>query len=408
MPLVTVASIKVVTANRVAPIYRFDANTSSDEPIATIRSLGSLPIENSYPRRTITTSNSDTSNFISNINGYTIYYGTTSISTGYTSSSFSVKNYADNFNPLSLLKISTHTTGAAVQDFYSATNWSAAATGTKAGVNGLAMTAATGGGAQINTTRIITLPRNYTLFYAWYPNETDTYDRTLHRSTYEILAKMEAGASGRVGSWSTAIGGGSSQYTPFRMSKKWQTLIVVGSGPSPTSRLGTQQFFVDGVYVGQNNIVGSSVNLNTLGSSTSGYMNPPGHIREAGILGQALTYSQVISLHLRLTYSFNSNINAVSGRFYQSPEPAIIFGGNSNVNVYVTSSQITNVNTTTANKLVKSNVTYKKTQIVSSQPKYITLYPLSTITIVINGFSPIVPSSTPGAPATPNRKQYWF
>lgn len=600
MPLVPVTQKTIVTANKVAPIYRFPPNYTNASSIASISTSETTKLTHTYTTKTINITNTDRDNTIGgNVNILTLNYGSVSIITGYTAPSFSIKNFCDNYSPLSLLKISGHTTGAAVGDWYSATNWSAAATGTKAGVTALNMSgtgqgvtggsinpynasvssfaglnfnvtggyifssitnlcsilwnlppddgityyfewtqpitgyvaayfgvqdpptrqgsyhsgvggngnggeavytpsvvnAAFGvsspagtywlklnvsartytygsgntgsgttvswaslanpqyfgiydgtsiygsmnnfainwgqfawtypnqaagtkpwtepspppGASQISTTRIITLPQNYTLFYAWFPTEIDTYDRTLHRGTYEILAKMQAGSIPRLGAYSNAFSPAASDYTGYRVQKKWQTLIVVGHGPTATSRLGVQQYYVDGKYVGRVAVTGSGANINTLGSGSTGFLNPPGFIREAGILGQALDHNEIISLHLRLTFTFDSNMTAVSSTFFNTPESVLVYGKNSTfANKYVSSSQLSETNLS-AVKPTNSLVNYSQARITGRQNRFVTVYPITQITIIINGFSPeIIPTNTGVVTGSPRNKQHWF
>lgn len=419
MPLVIVSKTTIVTANKVAPIYRFPTNLTNAGQLATITSSANIELSYNYGHQRVTTNNLDiTSKINGNVNNISLTYGSVAISSGNLASVYSIKNFCDNYSPLSLLKISGHITGADVGDWYSSTNWSAAGTGIKDGITSLNMTVATTVGAQLTTSRTILLPQNYTLFYVWYPNENDTNDRTLHRGTYEILAKMQAGTIPRLGAYSDAFGTAASDYTGYRLEKKWQTLIVVGYGPTSTSRLGVQQYYVDGRYVGQVRVVGSGTNINKLGSSSTGFMNPPGHIREAGILGQALNHNEIVNLNLRLSYTFNPTLTGVAGVFYSTPSSALKFGLNSLfANTYVSSNQMSQTNFSVVNP-INSQITYKKTRIINWQSRFLVTYPVTQITIVINGFSPVIPNAigTPTSPSLPtsptvptlSSKQYWF
>ena len=135
------------------------------------------------------------------------------------------------------------------------------------------------------------LGQYYTQFYIWRPRTTDSGWRTFYRGNEDHLTMIENGNK-NLGVYSNRNGG--FWNSGYDIILKWQVLIAVSEGTSPTSSVGTTSFYVNDEsgtarMVGTSDRVGSGTTLYRFGWSGQA----PGYFIEAGILNQKLSRTEV-------------------------------------------------------------------------------------------------------------------
>lgn len=131
----------------------------------------------------------------------------------------------------------------------------------------------------------ITIGKNYTAYYIWYPRESNNGWRTLHRGSIDHLGIVKDGNKD-LGMYSNRNGG--FKDSGYNIEIKWQVLIICGEGSNSTSSAGTTTFYVNDddklKKVGQINRVASGTGLMQFGWQ----YQAPGYFKEVGLLNQKL------------------------------------------------------------------------------------------------------------------------
>jgi len=207
-----------------------------------------------------------------------------------------LQGFVNAHSAMSHLDISNHTSGGTINDFYINTNWTAVNRNTIDGLSCIDLSAT----ASISNSTTTTLPQNYTLFCVWYPRVSNSGWRTLWRGNNDHKVIVNNNATD-LGMYSNR--NGAFRDTGYNISIQWQSLIVVGNGSSATSYSGTQTFYVNGTNVGTTDRVGSGTTIDIFGWSGQN----PGYFREIGVLGEALSTTDVATLEAFLSGSVSGN-----------------------------------------------------------------------------------------------------
>ena len=164
------------------------------------------------------------------------------------------------------------------------------------------------------------LGQYYTQFYIWRPRTTDSGWRTFYRGNEDHLTMIENGNK-NLGVYSNR--NGHFRNSGYDIILKWQVLIAVSEGTSPTSSVGTTSFYVNDEsgtarMVGTSDRVGSGTTLYRFGWSGQA----PGYFIEAGILNQKLSRTEVEEFMLILVQKMD-NTAAPPPPSPPSPPPAV-------------------------------------------------------------------------------------
>lgn len=206
-----------------------------------------------------------------------------------------VANFINSRDPIHRVKFRNHVTGEQLQDFYVDSdslsgNRSIQNIGGKDGLD----VDGTDDTITFTTPDSETLGQFYTMFFVWYPRETDSGWRTFYRGNNDHQP-MIADNSKSLGFYSNRVGN-AFYDTGYDIELKWQTLIVVGRGTTALDGNGESLYYVDGQYVG-------SVPRTKSGSTWSvfGWTGQyPGYFRDMGIFGSQIDSDEVSSLHTLL------------------------------------------------------------------------------------------------------------
>jgi len=206
-----------------------------------------------------------------------------------------VASFIDSRDPIHRVKFRGHVSGETLEDFYVDSD---SLSGVRAiqnigGKDGLDVDG-TNGVITFTTPDSETLGQFYTMFFVWYPRETNSGWRTFYRGNNDHQPMIRDNTRD-LGFYSNRVGN-AFYDTGYDIELKWQTLIVVGKGTTALDGNGESLYYVDGQYVG-------SVPRTKSGSTWSsfGYSGQyPGYFRDMGIFGSQIDSDEVSSLHTLL------------------------------------------------------------------------------------------------------------
>ena len=206
-----------------------------------------------------------------------------------------IEGYLSTRDPIQRAKFRGHVSGQTLEDFYVDSDSLSGARGIQT-IGGKAGIDVDGTNAVVtfSTPDSDTLGQFYTMFFVWYPRETNSGWRTFYRGNNDHQPMIQDGTL-NLGFYSNR-NGNSFHDTGYDLELKWQTMVVVGKGTPAQDGLGESLYYVDGVYVG-------SVPRTKSGStwSTFGYASQyPGYFREMGIMGTALDSDEALEFHTML------------------------------------------------------------------------------------------------------------
>lgn len=186
------------------------------------------------------------------------------------------------YKPATRMEIENHTSGG-VADYYNTNNWSSVSAETKDGLNAINL-------SSTDNITIVgdsdTIGSHYTMFFLWYPRESNSGWRTFYRASAHHQPIIQDGTT-NLGAYI-----GSFLDTGYDIElNKWQTLIVTGDQGNNISK-----YYVDGNFVGSHAGTKSGTTWEQLGYSGQA----PGWFREAGILSTLLDSDGAVELHERL------------------------------------------------------------------------------------------------------------
>lgn len=209
-----------------------------------------------------------------------------------TGSADPIEGFLSTRDPIHRAKFRGHVSGQQLEDFYVDSDSlsgvrSIQNIGDKDGLD----VDGTNGVVTFSTPDSETLGQFYTMFFVWYPRETNSGWRTFYRGNNDHQPMINNNARD-LGMYSNRVGN-AFYDTGYNIELKWQTMIVVGNGTPAQDGNGESLYYVDGEYVG-------SVPRTKAGStwSTFGYASQyPGYFREFGIMGTALDSDEALEFH---------------------------------------------------------------------------------------------------------------
>ena len=208
-----------------------------------------------------------------------------------------VASFIDSRDPIHRVKFRGHVTGEQLQDFYVDSD---SLSGVRAiqnirGKDGLDVDG-TNGTITFSTPDSETLGQFYTMFFVWYPRESNTNWRTFYRGNNDHQPMINNNARD-LGMYSNRAPAGF-YNTGYDIELNWQTLIVVGRGTTALDGSGESLYYVDGQYVGSVPRTKSGTTWSVFGWADGSQY--PGYFRDMGIFGSQIDSDEASTLHTLL------------------------------------------------------------------------------------------------------------